>query len=216
MTVQGPIPDYAVARQAMVESQLRPQGVGDSAVVEAMGEVPREAFVPDALKPAAYSDRSIPLGSGRQLMSPAALGLLLTALAPRADERALVVGAGSGYSAAVLARMGLEVTALEADGELATAARLSGATVVEGSLAGGYAAGAPYDLILIDGAVDYVPDAIVDQIRDGGRLGTALFDRGVSRLVVGFKAAGGIGYHSVSDAGVSALPGFQRPAAFTF
>lgn len=216
MTAQGPIPDYAAARQAMVESQLRPQGVGDHQVAEAMGQIPREAFVPDALKPAAYSDRSIPIGSGRQLMSPAALGLLLTGLAPRAGERALVVGAGSGYSAAVLARIGVSVTALEADRDLAAAARLSGATVAEGSLAKGYKAGGPYDLILIDGAVEFVPDAIVDQLRDGGRLGTALLDRGISRLVVGFKAAGGMGYHSVSDAGVPALAGFQRPAAFTF
>lgn len=216
MTVQGPIPDYAAARQAMVESQLRPQGAGDSEVVEAMGAVPREDFVPAALKPAAYSDRSLPLGSGRQMMSPAALGLILTALAPRAGERALVVGAGTGYSAAVLARIGLKVTALEADGGLAAAARQAGVTVAEGSLHKGYRAGAPYDLILIDGAVELVPDAIVAQLADGGRLGTALLDRGVSRLVVGIKAAGAIGYHSVADAGVPALPGFQRPEAFTF
>jgi protein-L-isoaspartate(D-aspartate) O-methyltransferase len=112
--------------------------------------------------------------------------------------------------------MGLEVIALENSAELAAHARQLGLSVVEGPLETGYAKGAPYDRILIDGAVEYIPDAIIDQLADGGRLGTALSDRGVTRLIVGRKAGIAFGYLSVSDEGVPALPGFMRPRAFTF
>ena len=216
MTVQSPIPDFAAARAAMVENQLRPQGVTDRAVIAAMGTVERERFLPDELKPSAYADRALALGGGRFLPAPDVLGRLLTQLQPRPGQRALVVGAASGYSAAVLERIGLAVVALESDPELAARARDSGLTVVDGPLEAGHKRGAPYDLILIDGAVEYLPDAIVDQLDDGGRLGAALIDRGVSRLIVGRKAGGAFGHLSVGDAGAPALPGFVRPRAFTF
>jgi protein-L-isoaspartate(D-aspartate) O-methyltransferase len=135
---------------------------------------------------------------------------------PLRGQRALVVGAGLGYSAAVLEAMGLAVTALESSSVLATAARASGLAIVEGSLDAGWKKGAPYDQILIDGAVEYIPDPLVEQLADGGRLGAALIDRGITRLIVGRKAGGAFGYLSMSDAGVPALPGFTRPKAFTF
>jgi protein-L-isoaspartate(D-aspartate) O-methyltransferase len=216
MTVQSPIPDYAAARAAMVENQLRPQGVTDRAVLGAMGAVERERFVPDETRPLAYVDRAIPVGGGRFLPAPAVLGQLLTQMMPEPGQRALVVGAGSGYSAAVLAKMGLEVVALECSPELAGRARELGIPVVEGPLEAGHKRGAPYDQIVIDGAVDEIPDAIVDQLADGGRLGTALIERGVSRLIVGRKSGQAFGYLSVGDAGTPALPGFSRPRAFTF
>jgi len=216
MTVQTPIPDYAQARAAMVESQLRPQGVTDPGVLAAMGEIPREQFVPEAARPLAYIDRALPLGGGRFLPAPAVLGALLTQMKPEPGRRALVVGAATGYSAAVLSRIGLKVTALESAADLAARARECGSDVVEGPLEKGYAGNAPYDLILIDGAVDHIPDAIVDQLADGGRLGAALIDRGISRLIVGRKAGGAFGYLTVSDAGSPALPGFERPRSFTF
>src|SRR6478672_2432019 len=216
MTVQSPIPDYAAARAAMVESQLRPQGVTDRAVLSAMGAVERERFLPEDVRPLAYADRPIPLGGGRSLPSPEMLGMLLTQMAPQPGQRALVIGAGTGYSAAVLARIGLEVVALESSPELAARARELGVTVAEGPLEAGHKRGAPYDQIIIDGAVEFVPDAIIDQLADGGRLGAALIERGVSRLIVGRKSGGAFGYLSVSDAGAPALPGFSRPRAFTF
>ena len=216
MTVQSPIPDFAAAREAMVESQLRPQGVADPAVLQAMGRVERERFLPADKRPLAYADRSVALGGGRFLTAPAVLGQLLTQMMPLRGQRALVVGAGTGYSAAVLAAIGLEVTALETSPELASAARAGGVEIVEGPLEAGFAKGAPYDQILIDGAVEYLPDAIVGQLADGGRLGTALVDRGVTRLIVGRKVGGAFGYLSLSDAGVPVLPGFTRPRAFTF
>ena len=216
MTVQRPIPDFATARQAMVDSQLRPQGVTDPAVLRAMRSVERERFLPPETRPLAYVDRAVSIGDGRFLPAPAVLGQLLTEMTPRPGQRALVIGAGSGYSAQVLADMGLNVTALESSAALAATARELGIEVVRGPLERGYVAGAPYDQVLIDGAVEHIPDAIIEQMAEGGRLGTALADRGITRLIVGRKAGIAFGYLSLSDAGVPALPGFMRPRAFTF
>jgi len=216
MTVQVPIPDYAAARLAMIESQLRPEGVTDPAVLGAMGAVEREQFLPESTRSVAYSDRAAGLGNGRFLPPPAVLGQLLTQMMPERGQRALVVGAATGYSAAVLARMGLEVVALESSEELAARARELGIDVVEGPLEAGWPKSAPYDQILIDGAVEAIPDAIIDQLAEGGRLGTALIDRGIARLIVGRKVGGAFGYLSLGDAGTPALPGFSRPKAFIF
>ena len=215
MTVQSPIPDFAAAREAMVESQLRPQGVTDAAVLDAMRRVPREKFLPSHTRPLAYVDRAVGLGAGRFLPAPAVLGQLLTEMMPERGQRALVVGAGTGYSAAVLDAIGLDVTAVESAPDL-VAARGPGPKLVEGPLEEGHVKAAPYDQILIDGAVEFIPDAIVDQLADGGRLGTALIDRGVTRLIVGRKAGGAYGYLSIGDAGVPVLPGFSRPKEFSF
>ena len=216
MTLQSPIPDFAAARLAMVESQLQPEGVTDSAVLRAMGAVPREAFVPGEARAFAYADRAVPLGEGRYLAAPAVLGQLLNAMIAVRGSRALVVGAGTGYSAAVLAAMGVEVVALERSDALASKARENGVYVIKGSLEAGDKKNAPYDLILIDGAVEHIPEAIVDQLGDGGRLGAAIIERGMTRLVIGRKSGGAFGYLSIADAGVPPLPGFACPRAFSF
>jgi protein-L-isoaspartate(D-aspartate) O-methyltransferase len=216
MTAQSPIPDFAAARAAMVESQLRPQGVTDPAVLAAMGRIARERFLPSETRPLAYVDRAVGIGQGRFISAPAVLGELLTQMMPEVGQRALVVGAGTGYSSAVITAMGLDVTAVESSPELAAAARNLKVKVIEGPLEAGWAKDAPYDQILIDGAVEQIPDAIIDQLADGGRLGAAIVDRGVTRLVVGRKAGGAFGYLSIGDAGVPVLPGFSRPKAFTF
>jgi protein-L-isoaspartate(D-aspartate) O-methyltransferase len=217
MTVHAPVPDYAAARQAMVDSQLRPQGVNDPSVIAAMSLVPREKFVPDDQRPLAYVDRAIPLGEGRALPPAAVTGLLLTALAPLAGQTALVIGAATGYAAAVLAQMGINAIALESSATLVAEARKLGVNVVEGPLEEGHAGSAPYDLVLMNGAVEVIPEAIVDQLKDGGRLGGAIIDHGgITRLVVGRKVGGGFGFHSIADSATPALPGFERPRAFTF
>jgi len=216
MTVHSSIPDFAAARAAMVENQLRPQGVTDPAVLDAMRRVRREEFLPSHTRPLAYVDRAVAIGDRRFLAAPAVLGQLLTQMMPEPGQRALVIGAGTGYSAAVLTDMGLEVTAVESDPMLIAAAREQKLGVTEAELEAGDPKGASYDQILIDGAVEYIPDAIIDQLADGGCLGTALLDRGVSRLIVGRKSGGAFGYLSIGDAGVPALPGFSRPRSFTF
>lgn len=208
--------DTSLARRAMVDSQLRPEGVTDRGVLAAMGSVERERFVPETLRALAYFDRAVPIGAERTMMPPAALGRLLSALAPVAGERALVVGSGRGYSAALLIAIGLDVTALEADRALAAAAEDAGIVTRVGDLAGGWIAGAPYDLVLIDGAVEEIPAAIVKQLAPGGRLGGGLVDRRVTRLVVGRVSGGALGLVTLADADVAVLPGFARPPVFTF
>ena len=210
--------DYASARRAMVDSQLRPQAVTDPLVIAAMATVPREEFVPAASRELAYIDRLLPLANGRSLSPPASIGRMLTELAPRPGERALVVGAATGYTAAVLAEMGLQVTALESDSLLAEQlARLEGQVrIATGDLEAGVPEGAPYDLILIDGQVEYIPDALVAQLSVGGSLGACLIENGVPRLVAGRKSEHGFGVKSFADASATPLPGFVRPRAFTF
>jgi protein-L-isoaspartate(D-aspartate) O-methyltransferase len=207
-------------RRAMVASQLRTTGVNDPRVVGTMGEVARERFVPVERSALAYADAIVPLADGRALNPPMALGRLLTEAQLRGHERALVIGAGTGYAAAVLARLVGSVTALEEDAALAATAREALAdtavTLVQGPLAQGWNAGAPYDFILIDGAVDVVPQPIVDQAADGGRIGLALLDRGVTRLAMGWVAGGAVGFVPFADAAVAILPGFEKPRGFTF
>ena len=208
--------DFSLARRTMVDNQLRPQGVTDRGVLAAMGKIERERFVPESARPLAYFDRSVRIGLGRYLMPPAALGRLLTETAPRPGERTLVVGSGTGYSAAVLKEAGLDVVALESDQGLAAEAQVAGVETVLGALAEGWSKGAPYDLILLEGAVEEIPAALAKQLAPGGRIAGAIIDRGVARLSVGTSAGGSIGWRSLADSDVGPLPGFERPRAFTF
>lgn len=171
--------DFADARTRMVDSQLRPNKVSDPRILAAMRALPREQFLPPALAPLAYSDDDIPLGGGRFMMEPMVLARLVQLAAPEAGARALVVAAGTGYGAAVLAACGARVTALESDPALraiaarALMAEAPGVELVAGPLAAGWPAGAPYDLILIEGAVAEIPPSLGGQLRaDGGRLVT--------------------------------------------
>lgn len=207
-------------RRAMVASQLRTTGVNDPAVVAAMGAVPRERFVPGDRVPVAYADALVPLGGGRHLNTPMALGRLLTEARPRQQDRALVIGCATGYAAAVLARMVASVVAVEEDPALAAAAmgalKGTGVKLVEGPLNRGYKRGGPYDLVLIDGAIECVPDALVDQLADDGRLAAAILDDGVARISIGRRGGGGFGMVAVTDAASAILPGFEKPRGFTF
>lgn len=210
--------NFEAMRRAMVESQLRTTGVSDPRVVAAMAETPRERFVPADRKAVAYTDRPVPLGNGRALNLPEATGRLLTAAEVRAGDRVLLVGAATGYTAALLHWLGAHVTALESDADLASQARAAVADVeiVEGPLADGAAQGAPYDLIVIDGLIEQVPDALIAQLKDGGRLVTALLDRGASRLAFGRKAGTGFGCDLFADCEAAPIPGFAKPKSFVF
>lgn len=211
---------YGVARKAMVESQLRPSGVNDPRVVAAMATVPREAFVPADRAGSAYSDRPIPLGGGREMNPPVITARLLTELHVQPSDRGLLVGLASGYTAALLTRLVADLVAVEEDARLFKLANAelgeTGATLVEAPLASGHEAGAPYDIILIDGAVQHIPDALIAQLANGGRLAAGLVDGGVCRLVVGRKAGAGFGVAAFEDGEAVRLPGFGKAMAFTF
>lgn len=207
-------------RRAMVASQLRTTGVNDPRVVAAMGDVPRERFVPEERRALAYADALVPLGRGRALSPPMVLGRMLTEARLNGDERALVIGAATGYSAALLARLAGSVVALEEDADLLAFAKNAlkgvGAEIVKGPLAKGWVKGAPYDFILIDGAVEHVPRSIIAQAADGGRISFGLIDDGVTRLAIGRVVSGAFGISVYADAAASILPGFERPRGFSF
>jgi protein-L-isoaspartate(D-aspartate) O-methyltransferase len=207
-------------RRAMVASQLRTTGVNDPKVVAAMGAVPRELFVPEHLVSGAYTDLIIPLGHGRELNTPMSLGRMLSEARLKGHEHALVIGCATGYSAAVVARLAKSVVALEEQPELTVWARRAlegtGVVVVEGPLNQGHAAAAPYDFILIDGAVEFVPQPIIDQVADGGEIAAAILDGGVPRLSIGRVVGGAFGSAAFSDAATPMLPGFLKPRGFSF
>ncbi len=181
--------DFTDARNRMVDSQIRPNKVTDPRILSAMRQLPRERFLPPELRTRAYVDEDVPLGGGRVLMEPLVIARLVQLLAPGAGERALVVGAGVGYGAALLAGCGVRVTALEEEPTLAELAKSTladlapGVSVVVGPLAAGWKSGAPYDLVLIEGAVADIPDAIAAQLRaDTGRLVTVRVPKWRDRL----------------------------------
>jgi protein-L-isoaspartate(D-aspartate) O-methyltransferase len=215
--------DYAAARRNMVESQLRPNKVTDPALLEALAAVPRELFVPAALRDVAYVDEDIALGRGRFLMEPMIFGRLLSLAAVRPSDVALAVGAGLGYGAAVLARVASRVIALEGDHEFAQqAARTlqslgaANVAVVEGPLTAGAPRQAPFDVILFDGTVDRVPSAILDQLGEGGRLAAVVRSAGIGRATLMTRRGGIVASRAAFDAAVPVLPGFEAEAAFVF
>jgi protein-L-isoaspartate(D-aspartate) O-methyltransferase len=207
-------------RRAMVASQLRTTGVNDPRVVAAMGEVARERFVPEERRALAYADALVPLGHGRALNPPMVLGRMLTEARLTGSERALVIGAGTGYAAALLARLAGSVVAVEEDADLAAAAKRalegSGVVLVKGPLAKGWPKSAPYDFILFDGAVEQVPRAIVEQAADGAQISLGIVDQGVTRLAIGRVVAGAFGMTVYADAAAAILPGFEKSRGFSF
>lgn len=211
----------AAMRRTMVSNQLRTNAVSDARVVAAIDAVPREAFLPHDAATMAYRDIAVPVGNGRAQNVPIATGRLLTAAELRASDRVLLIGAVGGYTAAVLSRLVASVVAVESDPRLAAFARgalagMADVALIEGPLEAGHAAGAPYDVLLIDGAVETVPDALVEQVAIGGRVAAGLFDRGVTRLAAGRRSAGGFGLLDFADIDCVVLPGFARPRVFTF
>lgn len=217
--------DFALARRNMVEGQLRPNRVNDAGLLAALGELPRERFLPEGLRSVAYADDDVPLGNGRFMMEPMVHARLIQVLQPQNGDKALVVAAGLGYGAAILARLTKSVVAVETDATLAATATktlqelgVSGVELVTGPAEQGASTSAPYDIVLIEGAVPEVPQAIADQLAEGGRLATVIADPsgalGVAHLFV--KQGGVMSGRPLFDAGTPLLPGFARPARFTF
>lgn len=211
----------AALRQAMVASQLRTSAVSDTRVVAAMAEVAREDFVPADQAPLAYRDTPLPLGAGRMQNAPLATGRLLTEARISPADRVLLIGAAGGYTAAVLARLAAEVVAVESDPALVAQARtnltgIANVSLIEGALTAGAPDVAPFDVLVIDGAIGALPDALVEQLAPGGRVVTGIADRGVTRLASGVRSGGGFGLVPFADIDCVALPGFDAPRAFHF
>lgn len=212
---------FEAMRHAMVASQLRTNAVNDPRVVEAMARVAREDFLPEAHRAIAYRDTLLPLAGGRRHNSPLVIGRLLTAAEIRPTDNVLLIGAAGGYAAALLASLARTVVAVEEEPSLAALARTALAPYanvepVEGPLAAGYPAEAPYDLLVVDGAVEELPVALVEQLAPGGRAVTGVVDRGVTRLAMGRRTEGGFGLTDFADIECAVLPGFERLRTFQF
>lgn len=211
---------FADMRAAMVDSQLRTNDVIDPAIVAAFGRVPREQFVPAALAPVAYIDRPIAVGSGRRINPPLATARLLVAAAIAPGHQVLLVGAATGYTAALLCELGAKVVAVECDPELAATARTAlsdrQVTIVENALAEGAAGAAPFDRIMVDGAIANMPPALIDQLVDGGIAVAAFSDGPVTRLMRGVKVAGAVVMRPFADMDAAPLPGFAAEQGFQF
>jgi protein-L-isoaspartate(D-aspartate) O-methyltransferase len=211
--------DFAQARQTMVDCQVRPADVTDLRVIAALGDVARERFVPAASRAVAYLDRDVPLAGGRALIKPMVFAKLLQAAGIAATDRVLDVGCGSGYSSAVLAELAASVVALEEDAAIGASDALAGVpnvTVAKGPLPAGWPQGAPYDVILMQGATEIAPDALLAQLADGGRL-LAIVGSGPVRKATIYRAAGqNITAQPLFDAAAPLLPGFSKAPAFVF
>ena len=215
--------DFAAARRKMVASQVRTNRVTDPLVSSAMEAVPREYFVPAERRSVAYLDEDQPLGNGRYIMEPMALGRLLQLADVEPGDKALVVAAGTGYSAAVLARMAESVVVLENDTSFADKASkimtelvIPNVTVVRGDLASGVPAKAPFDVILIDGAVNEIPMALKQQLRDGGRLVAVVRSGPVGRAPLVPRIGDAWGSRTDFDLIMAYLPEFAPQPKFVF
>jgi protein-L-isoaspartate(D-aspartate) O-methyltransferase len=215
--------DFAAARRKMVASQVRTNRVTDPLVSSAMEAVPREFFVPAERRSVAYLDEDQPLGNGRHIMEPMALGRLLQLADVEPGDKALVVAAGTGYSAAVLARMAESVVVLENDTSFADKASkimtelvIPNVTVVRGDLAAGVPAKAPFDVILIDGAVNEIPMALKQQLRDGGRLVAVVRSGPVGRATLVTRIGDAWGSRTDFDLIMAYLPEFAPQPKFVF
>jgi protein-L-isoaspartate(D-aspartate) O-methyltransferase len=215
---------FATARNIMVDSQVRPNKVSDPRIIAAMRTLPRERFVPKAQAALAYADSDIPLGAGRVLLEPMAIARLVQLAALRGGEQVLVVGAGPGYGAALLAACGARVTALEEDATLLGLARaalsgIAGVTLVEGPLAAGWPAGAPYDVVFIEGAVEDIPPSLTAQLRGAAsRLITVRAGAGgrIGQAVLGEMTPAGLSLRPEFDCMTQVLPALRRQPGFVF
>jgi protein-L-isoaspartate(D-aspartate) O-methyltransferase len=220
----APAEYFADARNHMVDSQIRPNRVTDPRILAAMRRLPRERFLPASVEALAYADQDVPLGNGRFMLEPMVLARLLQSAGLRDNERVLVVAAGTGYGAAVLANCGCLVTALEEDAALLTIARAvlpveaPGVTLVSGPLTAGWPARAPYDLILIEGAVPQILPALADQThRETGRILAAIHREGhVTQAVIAEATAAGLGVSPLFDCATPLLPALRKAPSFAF
>lgn len=216
--------DFAQARQNMIDGQLRPNRVTNSALLEAVAELPRERFLPPELQRVAYIDDDIPLANGRSMLEPLVICRLIQAADPRPTDVALDIGCGAGYTSAVLSRLASTVFGIDSDASLIQQAttNLAGigadnVVVSARPMELGWSEHKPFDVIVIGGAIEVMPQALLDQMADGGRLAAVVTNGqpvGTARLYQ--KIGGSVSSRPLFDAGCRVLPGFVRPQQFVF
>lgn len=213
--------DYTARRTMMVDTQVRPSDVTKFPIIEAMLTVPREAFVPRSKREAAYLGETLPLGEGRVLLEPRTLAKMLDALDINTSELVLDLGCGMGYSSAVIARMAEAVVAVEESEALSldaeeTLSDVGADNVIyhHGPIAEGAAQHGPYDVIVVQGGVEALPDAIVDQLKEGGRIGCIFMEGALGSVRIGYRSQGEISWRFDFNAGAPVLSGFQRKSSF--
>jgi len=217
------MPDYATQRLNMVESQVRANDVTDTRIHAAMREVPRESFVPSAKRGVAYADAAIEIARGRYLVEPRTFSKLLQLAGVGPNDAVLDVACGTGYSTAVIARLAKNVIGLEQDAELVRiaceavpACGAKNAVVMQGSLIDGVPGKAPYDAILVNGAIETVPEGLLAQLAEGGRLVAVVRAGELGRATLYLREHGRIGHRVAFDAAAPALVGFRNSVGFVF
>ena len=214
--------DYSTRRTMMVDTQVRPSDVTKFPIIDAMLDVPREIYAPDSLREAAYMGEHLVLGDDRVVLEPRTFAKMLEVLDIQNDHTVLDLGCGLGYSTAVLARLADFVAGVEDDADRATEAQtllsengVDNAAVLSGPLAEGAAKSGPYDIIMVQGAVEEIPDALLDQLREGGRI-ACIFAEGTLGVVrVGHKLNGAISWRFAFNATAPLLSGFKKAVAFS-
>jgi protein-L-isoaspartate(D-aspartate) O-methyltransferase len=213
--------DFSARRTMMVDTQVRPSDVTKFPIIDAMLSVKREEFVPAAQREAAYMGENLDLGDGRVLLEPRTLAKMLEALDIGGNELVLDVGSAYGYSSAVIAHMAQAVVALEEDEHMAReamdglmSADMHNVITHTGPLNAGAAEHGPYDVIVIEGGVNHVPDAILDQIKDGGRIACVFMDGALGEVRLGYKRDGRVSWRRSFNAGAPVLKGFEKQDAF--
>jgi protein-L-isoaspartate(D-aspartate) O-methyltransferase len=213
--------DFASRRTMMVDTQVRPSDVTKFPIIEAMLSVPREVYVPRDKREAAYMGENLPLSANRVVLEPRTLAKLLDALDIQPDEIVLDLGCGLGYSAAVIARLAEAVIAVEEDAGLAAEAEktlstegVDNAAVITGPLAAGSAKHGPYDVITIQGAIEALPEALVAQVKEGGRIGCVFMEGALGVARIGYKVDGAVTWRFLFNAAAPVLPGFEARHGF--
>ena len=214
--------EFATRRVMMVDTQVRPSDVTKFPIIDAMLSVPRETFVPDDKREVAYVGENLALAPGRVVLEARTLAKLLDALDVQPGDLVLDLGCGLGYSTAVIARLAETVVAVEEDEALAADAQrilseegADNAVVVTGKLTDGAAKCAPYDVITVEGGVEVMPDSVLAQLKDGGRIGAVFMDGAVGTARIGYRIDGSMTWRSVFNAAAPVLPGFRKAQGFT-
>ena len=214
--------DYSTRRTMVVDTQVRPSDVTKFPIIDAMLEVPREVYAPDDLREAAYMGEHLILGADRVVLEPRTFAKMLEVLDVQQDHTVLDLGCGLGYSTAVLARLADFVAGVEDDEDRATEAQallsennVDNAAVLSGSLAEGVAKSGPYDIIMVQGAVETVPEVILEQLREGGRIACIFAEGSLGVVRVGHKLNGRVSWRFAFNATAPLLSDFQKEAAFS-